>query len=222
MTLLRGNWKEPSQLKKPFSHIDQNNCIFLSDWGSGSVGEGDRDWGKSNNKKKGKRSRGKNQKMDLHLAVSCFFIFCRFAVWIPRNDILNSIQVFGNYIGSWWYKGFQARFSKNKNVLIFSFFTIAEVNLKPSFIFRWSKSKNIIISSARHFKSCRFITVMRARLKVPAKNSPALLFLSRGKEEERKTTTISCFSPAEEEQSREILDRNFQMRAHDGNKAAGL
>ena len=65
---------------------------------------------------------------------------------------------------------------------------------------------------------------MRTRLKVPAKNSllPALLFLSRGKEEERKTTTISCFSPAEEEQSRGILGGNFQMRVHDGNKAAGL
>ena len=62
----------------------------------------------------------------------------------------------------------------------------------------------------------------RARLKVPAKNSPALLFLSRGKEEERKTTTISCFSPAEEEQSRRIFGGNFQTRAHDGNKAAGL
>ena len=63
---------------------------------------------------------------------------------------------------------------------------------------------------------------MSARLKVPAKNSPALLFLSRGKEEERKTTTISCFSPAEEEQSRGIFGGNFQRRAHDGNKAAGL
>ena len=63
---------------------------------------------------------------------------------------------------------------------------------------------------------------MRARLKVPAKKSPALLFLSRGKEEERKTTTISCFSPAEEELSRGILGGNFQTRAHDGNKAAGL
>ena len=72
------------------------------------------------------------------------------------------------------------------------------------------------------FKSCRFITIMHTRLKVPAKNSPALLFLSRGKEEERKTTTISCFSPAEEEQSRGILGGNFQTRVHDGNKAAGL
>ena len=63
---------------------------------------------------------------------------------------------------------------------------------------------------------------MSARLKVPAKNSPALLFLSRGKEEERKTTTISCFSPAEEEQSRGIFGGNFQTRTHDGNKAAGL
>ena len=63
---------------------------------------------------------------------------------------------------------------------------------------------------------------MHARLKVPAKNSPALLFLSRGKEEERKTTTISCFYPAEEEQSRGILGGNFQTRVHDGNKAAGL
>ena len=41
-----------------------------------------------------------------------------------------------------------------------------------------------------------------ARLKVPARNSPALLFLSRGKEEERKTTTISCFSPVKEEQGK--------------------
>ena len=72
------------------------------------------------------------------------------------------------------------------------------------------------------FKSCRFITIMHTRLKVPAKNSPALLFLSRGKEEERKTTTISCFYPAEEEQSRGILGGNFQTRVHDGNKAAGL
>ena len=61
---------------------------------------------------------------------------------------------------------------------------------------------------------------MQTCLKVPAKNSPALpLFLSRGKEEERKTT-ISCFAPAEEEQSRGILGGNFQTRVHDGNKAA--
>ena len=82
--------------------------------------------------------------------------------------------------------------------------------------------KNILYESARLFKSCRFITIMHTRLKVPAKNSPALLFLSRGKEEERKTTTISCFYPAEEEQSRQIFGGNFQTRAHDGNKAAGL
>ena len=62
---------------------------------------------------------------------------------------------------------------------------------------------------------------MRARLKVPAKDSPALLFLSKGKEEERKTTIISYFSPAEEEQSRGILGGKFQMCVHDGNKAAG-
>ena len=80
----------------------------------------------------------------------------------------------------------------------------------------------LLRASARVFKSCRFITIMHTRLKVPAKNSPALLFLSRGKEEERKTTTISCFYPAEEEQSRRIFGGNFQTRAHDGNKAAGL
>ena len=74
--------------------------------------------------------------------------------------------------------------------------------------------------SAGYFRSCRFITIMHTCLKVPAKNSPALLFLSRGKEEERKTTTISCFAPAEEEQSRGILGGNFQTRMHDGNKAA--
>ena len=81
---------------------------------------------------------------------------------------------------------------------------------------------NHILIPGGLFKSCRFITIMHARLKVPAKNSPALLFLSRGKEEERKTTTISCFYPAEEEQSRGILGGNFQTRVHDGNKAAGL
>ena len=78
-----------------------------------------------------------------------------------------------------------------------------------------------IFHPARVFKSCRFITIMHTRLKVPAKNSPALLFLSRGKEEERKTTTISCFAPAEEEQSRGILGGYFQTRGHGGNKAAG-
>ena len=51
-----------------------------------------------------------------------------------------------------------------------------------------------LIFSAPHLRSCRFITVARARLKVPAKNPTALLFLSRGKQEERKTTTtIQCF-----------------------------
>ena len=79
-----------------------------------------------------------------------------------------------------------------------------------------------LVKAARHLRSCRFITVMRARLKVPAKNYPALLFLSRGKEGERKTTTISSFSLAEEAKSRGILGGNFQTRAHDGKKAAGL
>ena len=75
----------------------------------------------------------------------------------------------------------------------------------------------VTLSPAALLPSC----ARDARLKVPAKNSPALLFLSRGKEEERKTT-ISCFAPAEEEQSRGILGGNFQSRTHDGNKAAGL
>ena len=70
--------------------------------------------------------------------------------------------------------------------------------------------------------SCRFITAMPARLKVPAKNSPALLFLSRGKEEERKKQQSAAFPLAEEEQIRGILGGNFQTRSHDGNKAAGL
>ena len=63
---------------------------------------------------------------------------------------------------------------------------------------------------------------MCARLKVPTMSPPALLLLSRGKEKERKTTLISCFYPAEQEQSRGILGGNFQTRVHDGNKAAGL
>ena len=78
-----------------------------------------------------------------------------------------------------------------------------------------------VIRSAYHFKSCRFITVMRARLKVPAKNSPALLFLSRGKAADCCCFSFFFFSPAEEEQSRRIFGGNFQTRAHDGNKAAG-
>ena len=73
--------------------------------------------------------------------------------------------------------------------------------------------------SACHLRSCRFIVVVCARLKVPARNSPALLFLSRGKKKKEKT--ISCFSPAEEEQSRGILGGKFQTHVHDGNKVTG-
>ena len=75
--------------------------------------------------------------------------------------------------------------------------------------------------SGGHFKSCRLITVMSARLKVPAKNSPALLFLSRAKAADCCCFSFFFFSPAEEEQSRGILGGNFQTRAHDSNKAAG-
>ena len=78
------------------------------------------------------------------------------------------------------------------------------------------------LNSGGHFKSCRFITVMRARLKVPAKNSPALLFLSRVKAADCCCFSFFFFSPAEEEQSRGILGGNFQTRVHDGNKAARL
>ena len=74
---------------------------------------------------------------------------------------------------------------------------------------------------AHYLRSCRFITVVRARLKVPDKNSPPLLCLSRGKEEERKRQQSAAFSPAEEEQSRGILGGNFQTRMHNSNKAAG-
>ena len=90
-----------------------------------------------------------------------------------------------------------------------------------NFLLKFEPPQNLALA-ARHLRSCCFITVMHTRLKVPAMNSPALLFLSKGKEEERKTTTISCFCPAEEEQSRAIFGGNIQTRAHDGNKAAGL
>ena len=72
--------------------------------------------------------------------------------------------------------------------------------------------KIITLKSGGHFKSCRFITVMHARLKVPAKNLPALLFLSRVKAADCCCFSFFFFSPAEEEQSRGIF----------GNKAAGL
>ena len=67
--------------------------------------------------------------------------------------------------------------------------------------------------SARHLRTCRLITVMRTRLKVPVKNSPALLFLSR----ELQLIVVIFLStscpPAEEEQSRGILGENFRTRA---------
>ena len=74
--------------------------------------------------------------------------------------------------------------------------------------------------AARHFMSFPFITVMHTSLKVPAKNSPALLFLSRGKSADCCCFSFFFFFPAEEEQSRGILGRNFQTFAHDGNKGA--
>ena len=48
-------------------------------------------------------------------------------------------------------------------------------------------------SPARYLRYCCFIAVVRKRLKVPAKNFPALLFLSKGKEEERKKTIQVLF-----------------------------
>ena len=72
------------------------------------------------------------------------------------------------------------------------------------------------------FKSCRFITAVHACLKVPAKNSPALLFLGRGKAADCCCFSFFFFPPAQEEQSRGILGGNFQTRMHNSNKAAGL
>ena len=66
---------------------------------------------------------------------------------------------------------------------------------------------------------CRFITVMRVRLKVPAKNAPALLIPSRGKAADCCCFSLFFLSPAEEEQSRGILGGNFQTRTHDSIKA---
>ena len=50
---------------------------------------------------------------------------------------------------------------------------------------------------------------------------PLLCSSSAGEKKKKEKTTISCFAPAEEEQSRGILGGNFQTRVHDGNKAAG-
>jgi len=49
-----------------------------------------------------------------------------------------------------------------------------------------------------------------------------LLFLSRGKAADCCCFSFFFFSAAEEEQSRRFFGGNFQTRAHDGNKAAGL
>jgi len=77
------------------------------------------------------------------------------------------------------------------------------------------------VSSARHFKSCRFITIMHARLKIPAKNS-LLCSSSAGVKQLIIVVFFFFFSAAEEEQSRGILGGNFQTLVDDGNKAAGL
>ena len=54
---------------------------------------------------------------------------------------------------------------------------------------RVTKHVFLLICPARHLQSCPFITVMRTHLKVPAKSSPGLLFLSRG-----KAADCCCFS----------------------------
>ena len=59
---------------------------------------------------------------------------------------------------------------------------------------------NQSIFAAGYFTSCRFITIMYTGLKVPAKNSPALLFLSRGKAADC-CFSFFFFSPAEEERA---------------------
>ena len=51
---------------------------------------------------------------------------------------------------------------------------------------------------------------------------PCSALPQQGKRRRKKKTTISCFAPAEEEQSRGIFGGNFQTPVHDGNKAAGL
>ena len=57
--------------------------------------------------------------------------------------------------------------------------------------FIFSLENYLALPSACHLRSCRFITVVHGCLKVPTKNSPALLFLSRGKKKKEKKT-ISC------------------------------
>ena len=73
------------------------------------------------------------------------------------------------------------------------------------------RMENETVISAYHFKSYRFITVMRARLEVPAKNSPALLFLSRTKAADCCCFSFFFFSLAEAEQSREFLAGTFKL-----------
>ena len=63
---------------------------------------------------------------------------------------------------------------------------------------------------ARHFRSCRFITVMCARLKLPAKNSPALLFLSRGKKKKEKQQQSAAFPLMRKSRAGEFLAGTFK------------
>ena len=51
-----------------------------------------------------------------------------------------------------------------------------------------------LLKTACYVPSCRFITIVRARLKVSVKNPPSLLLLSRGKEEERKKQQSAVFA----------------------------
>ena len=96
-----------------------------------------------------------------------------------------------------------------------------EFNVKMQKVDFKLQKLNLKSQTAHHLWSCHYSTVMRAYLKVPAMNSPALLFLSRGKAADCCCFSFFFFSPAEEEQSRGILVGNFQTRPHDGNKVAG-
>ena len=61
-----------------------------------------------------------------------------------------------------------------------------------------------------YFMFCRFITIMHTCLKVPAKNSPALLFLSRGKEEERKKQQSAALPLLRKSRAGEFLAGTFK------------
>ena len=95
-------------------------------------------------------------------------------------------------------------------MFFFQFSTLCTLCSNPSHLMVSIYIKFLYRQMQPHLRSCPFITVMRARLKVPAKNSPALLFLSRGKEEKEKQQQSAAFPLPRKSRAGEFLAGIFK------------